>query len=76
MYQNLGIHWASSVPAFLAAACLPAPFLLYKYGAAIRAQCPYAAKFEAVGGQEDGDPDDYIVSPEKGEGEKEDASVE
>ncbi|KDN70345.1 putative polyamine transporter 1 [Colletotrichum sublineola] len=23
MYQNLGIHWASSVPAFLALACMP-----------------------------------------------------
>jgi MFS family permease len=75
MYQNLGIHWASSVPAFLAAACLPAPFLLYKYGAVIRAHCHYAAKSEAAGDQEDGDPDDDIVSPEKGEDEREDASV-
>jgi hypothetical protein len=48
MYQNLGIHWASSIPAFLALACLPAPFFLYKYGAAIRARCPYAAQSEAV----------------------------
>jgi hypothetical protein len=48
MYQNLGIHWASSVPAFLALACLPAPFFLYKYGAAIRARCEYAAQSEAV----------------------------
>lgn len=48
MYQNLGIHWASSVPAFLALACLPAPFVLYKYGAAIRVRCPYAAESEKV----------------------------
>jgi MFS family permease len=48
MYQNLGIHWASSIPAFLALACLPAPFFLYKYGAAIRAKCVYAAQSEAV----------------------------
>lgn len=25
MYQNLGIHWASSIPAFLALACVPMP---------------------------------------------------
>jgi multidrug resistance protein len=47
MYQNLGIHWASSVPAFLALACLPAPLFFYKRGAAIRARCPYAAESEA-----------------------------
>ena len=46
MYRNLGIHWASSVPAFLALACLPAPFLLYRYGASIRARCTYAAQAE------------------------------
>jgi hypothetical protein len=48
MYENLGIHWASSVPAFLALACLPAPFFLHKYGAAIRARCQYAAQSEAA----------------------------
>ncbi|RMZ85705.1 hypothetical protein DV737_g452, partial [Chaetothyriales sp. CBS 132003] len=48
MYNNLGVHWASSVPAFLALACLPAPLVLYKYGAAIRARCVYAAAAEAA----------------------------
>ena len=48
MYANLGIHWASSVPAFLALACLPAPFLLIKYGESIRRRCPYARKSEEV----------------------------
>jgi MFS family permease len=48
MYQNLGIHWASCVPAFLALACVPAPLLLLKYGAQIRARCVYAAEAEAV----------------------------
>lgn len=47
MYDNLGIHWASSVPAFLAIACLPLPFLFYKYGATIREKCKYAAQSEA-----------------------------
>jgi MFS family permease len=47
MYNNLGIHWASSVPAFLALACVPFPFLFYKYGAAIRSRCKFAAQSEA-----------------------------
>ncbi|CAG8046785.1 unnamed protein product [Penicillium olsonii] len=48
MYENLGIHWASSVPAFLALACVPMPFLFYKYGAQIRRRCHYAAESDAV----------------------------
>lgn len=44
MYASLGIHWASSIPAFLALACLPFPFLFYKYGEPIRLKCKYAAK--------------------------------
>lgn len=42
MYDGLGIHWASSVPGFLALACVPFPFLLYKYGPAIRMRCKFA----------------------------------
>ncbi|TDZ23551.1 Efflux pump FUB11 [Colletotrichum sidae] len=48
MYDNLGIHWASSIPAFLALACLPFPFLFYKYGHVIRAKCAYAAEAASV----------------------------
>lgn len=44
MYDALGIHWASTVPAFLALACVPFPFLFYKYGPAIRVRCKYAAE--------------------------------
>lgn len=44
MYHNLGIHWASCVPAFLAVACLPFPFIFYRYGPAIRRKCKYAAE--------------------------------
>ncbi|RGP67651.1 mfs-multidrug-resistance transporter [Fusarium sporotrichioides] len=44
MYQNLGIHWASSIPAFLALACVPFPFLFFKYGRQIRMKCEYAAE--------------------------------
>jgi len=48
MYKNLGIHWASTVPAFLALACVPFPFLFYKYGDKIRMRCKYAAEAAAV----------------------------
>ncbi|KXH60373.1 major facilitator superfamily transporter [Colletotrichum salicis] len=48
MYENLGIHWASSIPAFLALACLPFPFLFYKHGPVIRAKCAFAAEAAAV----------------------------
>jgi hypothetical protein len=44
MYADLGIHWASSIPAFLALACVPFPFLFYKYGAVIRQRCKFAAE--------------------------------
>ncbi|KAJ5476906.1 Major facilitator superfamily domaingeneral substrate transporter [Penicillium sp. IBT 31633x] len=47
MYQDLGIHWASCVPAFLALACVPFPFLFYKYGLSIRRHCTYSAQSEA-----------------------------
>lgn len=47
MYQDLGIHWASSIPAFLAVACVPFPFLFYKYGPKIRKSCKYAAQSDA-----------------------------
>ncbi|WQF85483.1 Putative major facilitator superfamily, MFS transporter superfamily [Colletotrichum destructivum] len=47
MYEDLGTNWASSIPAFLALACVPFPFLFYKYGPAIRARCKFAAESEA-----------------------------
>lgn len=47
MYAKLGIHWASTIPAFLALACVPFPFLFYKYGTAIREKCKYAAEAAA-----------------------------
>ncbi|KAK7935433.1 hypothetical protein PG985_000928 [Apiospora marii] len=48
MYSNLGIHWASTIPAFLSLACLPFPFLFWKYGAEIRMKCKYAAEAAKV----------------------------
>lgn len=44
MYKHLGIHWASSIPAFLALICMPFPFIFARYGAAIRSRCEYAAE--------------------------------
>ncbi len=48
MYQDLGIHWASSIPAFLALACVPFPYLFYRYGKRIRLKCKYAAEAAKV----------------------------
>lgn len=48
MYDNLGVQWASSVPAFLALACVPFPFLFFRYGSQIRMKCKYAAEAAAI----------------------------
>ncbi|KAJ2983724.1 hypothetical protein NQ176_g479 [Zarea fungicola] len=42
MFDNLGIHWASSIPGFLTLLCLPFPFVMYKYGKMIRMKCKYS----------------------------------
>jgi hypothetical protein len=47
MYESLGIHWASSIPAFLALACVPFPFLFYYYGEKVRLKSKYAAEADA-----------------------------
>jgi hypothetical protein len=44
MYGNLGIHWATSIPAFLTLVCMPFPFIMYKYGETVRMKCKYAAE--------------------------------
>lgn len=44
MYQNIGIHWASSVPGFLTLACMPFPFIIYRYGKQMRMKCKYASE--------------------------------
>ncbi|KAK7177796.1 major facilitator superfamily transporter [Paraphaeosphaeria sporulosa] len=43
MYRSLGIHWASSIPAFLALACLPFMVLFYRFGTLFRARCRFAS---------------------------------
>ncbi|KAI9739634.1 MAG: hypothetical protein M1834_006352 [Cirrosporium novae-zelandiae] len=44
MYDALGLNWASMIPAFLALACSPMPFLFYKFGIVIRAKCKFASE--------------------------------
>ncbi|EJF62434.1 MFS general substrate transporter [Dichomitus squalens LYAD-421 SS1] len=44
LYHNLGDAWACSVFAFLASACMPVPFLFYKYGAWVRSKSKWALR--------------------------------
>ncbi|KAJ5653215.1 Major facilitator superfamily domaingeneral substrate transporter [Penicillium lividum] len=46
MYHNLGIHWASSIPAFMTLLCVPFPLIMYRYGMQVRMKCKYS--FEAA----------------------------
>ena len=48
MYANLGDQWASSIPVFLVVACVPIPFLFYKYGPKIRSKCKFASEAARV----------------------------
>ncbi|KAH8815707.1 major facilitator superfamily domain-containing protein [Xylogone sp. PMI_703] len=70
MYQNLGIHWASSIPGFLALACVPFPILFYKYGESIRMRCKYAAQAarafqEMMRGSHENEEDDEGIDPNR-----------
>ncbi|KAJ5151732.1 MFS general substrate transporter [Penicillium capsulatum] len=47
MFDDLGLHWAASIPAFLALACVPLPFFFYVFGARIRAKCHFSAESTA-----------------------------
>ncbi|OTB00225.1 hypothetical protein M426DRAFT_242737 [Hypoxylon sp. CI-4A] len=71
MYQNLGIHWASSVPAFLALALTPFPVIFYRYGAAIRRKCRYAVQAADYLKQARKPADDTIISKDEPVKEKE-----
>ncbi|KAL7422000.1 hypothetical protein Q5752_003772 [Cryptotrichosporon argae] len=42
MYTNLGLQWAGTLLAFLSLACMPMPFLFWKYGAFLRRKSKYA----------------------------------
>ena len=80
MYKNLGIHWASSIPAFLALMCVPFPFLFYKYGARIRVKCKFARvaqekMVEMMEGEEEEEEED-VSGGEKREEEGEKAPTQ
>lgn len=44
MYNKLGTQWASTLLGFIALLLLPIPFVLYKYGARVRAWSKHAAE--------------------------------
>ena len=42
MIHGMGINWALSLVAFIALACMPMPFLFFKYGPRIRQGSKFA----------------------------------
>lgn len=44
MYKSLGPHWAGTLLALLEAACIPIPFVFYRYGWKIRSKSPLIRK--------------------------------
>jgi hypothetical protein len=47
MFHNIGIHWAVTIPGFLAVLCLPMPYLFWKYGETIRSWSKYSSEATA-----------------------------
>ncbi len=41
VYSKLGIAWATSLLGFIAAALLPVPWVIFKFGKQIRARSQY-----------------------------------
>ena len=80
MFDNLGIHWAASVPAFLALACVPFPFLFYKYGEGIRRRCKYSKQameiMEKIKASEHVDDDGKEVEEKESKGKDDTTSSE
>ncbi len=44
MFHTIGIHWAVTIPGFLAVICLPMPYLFWKYGEIIRSWSKYSSE--------------------------------
>ena len=42
MFTNVGFQWAGSILAFLAVLLVPIPFILERYGRALRLKSPWA----------------------------------
>ncbi|KAI0085475.1 MFS general substrate transporter [Irpex rosettiformis] len=68
MYKNLGVHWASSVFAFLSVLCMPMPFLFFKYGPWIRSKSNFAQNQQHPGTVQSPSPEETLH--EKSEGTK------
>ena len=51
MYDSLGIHWASSVPAFLALVFIPCLFMFYKWGDKLRGMTRFGAEAASMAGK-------------------------
>jgi hypothetical protein len=52
MFVGLGVGWASSLLGFVSVLLVPVPWVLYRYGAKIRARSRYiAVKEPVVGGR-------------------------
>ena len=51
IYERLGVHWGSSIPALLALLCTPVPFGFYHYGPSITAGCKHMVKVERALGR-------------------------
>lgn len=47
MFRGIGLHWAASVPGFIALACAPLPFVFYRFGPRIRSKSSFASKADA-----------------------------
>ena len=51
LYETLGIHWASSVPGFLALIFIPCLFLFYTYGDRLRGMTRFGAEAASMAGK-------------------------
>ncbi|KAF2124651.1 MFS general substrate transporter [Dothidotthia symphoricarpi CBS 119687] len=51
LYSSLGIHWASSVPAFLALIFIPCLFAFYKWGDKLRGMTRFGAEAANMAGK-------------------------
>ncbi|TFK84318.1 MFS general substrate transporter [Polyporus arcularius HHB13444] len=68
MYARLGDAWACSIFAFLAAACMPVPYVFYKYGPWVRGKSTFAL-------HDDAPPQARTEPPSRGEVDKKDDST-
>lgn len=54
LFENEGFQWAGSILAFLALVLVPIPFVMERYGHALRRRSPWCAQHMEGGGEEEG----------------------